>query len=120
MTSCPINIGRAWIDHISSVEKSTCLLEAADIILLCQLDNLKIFEWAWSAASCPILSALGMNSLLLPERDWLRIWWIPKGLLSIIPFFATERRCHGSLKTVLDLAVSSYSFSVCMLTDVRR
>jgi len=71
-----------------------------------------MLEWLWSAACRPILDALGFTDCPTPGRSWPRVWWVPTGLLTVLPLHAAGRYGKGSTETVLDRVMSSYSSSI--------
>ena len=76
------------------------------------LGTRKILEWLWDSVACPVLNALGFNRSPLTNKDLPHIWWIPTGIISIMPLHAAGRHHHGSTETVVDRAISSYSTSI--------
>ncbi|PVH71735.1 TPR-like protein [Cadophora sp. DSE1049] len=76
-------------------------------------------QWLWDVAASPILEELGFKEP--PSKDnWPHIWWILTGQLSQLPFHAAGRHFIGSIDTVLDRAMSSYSSSIKALIYGRR
>jgi tetratricopeptide (TPR) repeat protein len=76
------------------------------------LGSRKVLEWLWDAVTGPILSALGVTGPPLADDDLPHLWWIPTGVLSVMPLHAAGHHCQGSTETVLDRAMSSYSSSI--------
>jgi len=74
-------------------------------------DLYHILEWLWDTTIWPILEALEISTPPT-EAEWPRICWIPTGPLSSLPLHAAGYHLDGSRRTVLDLAVSSYSPSI--------
>jgi hypothetical protein len=67
-------------------------------------------EWLWDAAAEPVLTHLGFTSPPAVEGDWPRLWWVPGGLLGLLPLHAAGyHRSAGGHRTVLDRVVSSYT-----------
>ncbi|GAB1317149.1 hypothetical protein MFIFM68171_07359 [Madurella fahalii] len=79
-----------------------------------------MLEWLWNAACRPILEALGFTGCPTPGRSWPRVWWVPTGLLSLLPLHAAGRYAKGSTETVLDRVMSSYSSSIKAMQYGRR
>ncbi|KAL5589790.1 hypothetical protein FOVSG1_011657 [Fusarium oxysporum f. sp. vasinfectum] len=77
---------------------------------------LKLF---WDIAANPILQALGIRGPPA-DNDWPRIWWVPTGRLSRLPFHAFGHLFPGSTETVLDRVISSYSSSIQALINGRK
>ncbi len=44
-----------------------------------------LLEWLWNTVACPSLDALGFKDPVT-DNNWPRVWWIPAGLLSQLPF----------------------------------
>ena len=67
-------------------------------------------EWLWDAAAEPVLTHLGFTGPPAAEEDWPRLWWVPGGLLGLLPLHAAGyHRSAGRSRTVLDRVVSSYT-----------
>jgi tetratricopeptide (TPR) repeat protein len=81
-------------------------------------------EWLWDVAAGPVLEALGFLSSPVREDDWPRIWWIPSGVLSLLPVHAAGYHFAAAdgqpPSTVIDRVVSSYAPSVRALLHTRR
>ncbi|WP_406499838.1 CHAT domain-containing protein [Streptomyces sp. NBC_00846] len=91
---------------------------------------LSVLEWLWDAVAGPVLDALGCRSRPSEQSTkeelgaWSRVWWVPCGLLSLLPVHAAghhlmagEERCP---RTVIDRVVSSYTPSLRTLIHTRR
>ena len=76
------------------------------------LGTRKILTWLWDSIACPVLDALGFNESPLRSNGLPHMWWIPTGIMSIMPLHAAGRHHHGSTETVLDRTMSSYSTSI--------
>ena len=79
-----------------------------------------ILEWLWLAVAGPILDALRFRDP--PSNDkWPRIWWIPTGMLNLLPLHAAGRQFPMmQSESVLDRVISSYSPSIKALLYSRR
>jgi len=76
-------------------------------------------EWLWDVATRPVLDQLGH---VRPHRDgtsWPRVWWVPGGLLGMLPLHAAGYHQAGIGKSVLDRVVSSYTPTVRALAYTR-
>lgn len=76
-----------------------------------------VLAWTWDHVTGPVLDALGLSA---PPADgaWPRVWWSPGGPLAALPLHAAGH--HGDpTRTVLDLAVSSYTPTVRALAYAR-
>lgn len=77
-----------------------------------------VLIWLWVVAVKPILDSLGFTST--PSQDlpgpstsnWPRVWWVPTGILSQLPFHAAGIHEPGGSSSTLDRVVSSYSSSI--------
>ncbi|QKV90796.1 CHAT domain-containing protein [Streptomyces sp. NA02950] len=84
----------------------------------------EVMEWLWDAAAGPVLERLEFRHRPTGEPDtWPRLWWVPSGLLSLLPLHAaghhTEATDGTAPRTVMDRVVSSYTPSVRALHHAR-
>ncbi|MFJ1549137.1 CHAT domain-containing protein [Streptomyces sp. NPDC088246] len=83
-----------------------------------------VLEWIWDAVAGPVLQALGLHSAPDHGEGWPRLWWIPGGLMSLLPLHAAGHHHDPAgdplRRTVMDRAVSSYSPTVRALRHARR
>jgi hypothetical protein len=78
---------------------------------------LETLEWLWNAIARPVLE------VAVPEGSpRARLWWVPTGLLSLLPLHAAGRVSRGGLsgQSVWDRAVSSYAPTVRALGEARQ
>lgn len=47
-----------------------------------------VLEWLWDNATGPVLDALGHRGRPSAGEDWPRVWWVPGGLLGLLPLHA--------------------------------
>ncbi|OTB01161.1 hypothetical protein M426DRAFT_14735 [Hypoxylon sp. CI-4A] len=80
---------------------------------------LDLLEWLWDAVAEPILKDLEFREPPV-GNNWPHIWWIPTGLLSLLPLHAAGHHRSSSFETVIDRVVSSYSPSLNALLYARR
>ncbi|KAK3938436.1 CHAT domain-containing protein [Diplogelasinospora grovesii] len=82
----------------------------------------QILEWLWLAAASPILAELGYRGPPRQGDNWPRTWWIPTGLLSLLPLHAAGRHgaAGGGTDTVIDRVISSYSPSLRALLHTQQ
>ncbi|KAK7744054.1 hypothetical protein SLS53_003571 [Cytospora paraplurivora] len=99
---------------------STSMSELMERIESDDLDSQNSLEWLWKAVTEPILNFLDIREATGNDCDLPRVWWIPMGVMSIVPLHAAGRHFPGSTDTVLDRVVSSYSSSIKMLSFSRR
>ncbi|MQY11431.1 hypothetical protein SRB5_15490 [Streptomyces sp. RB5] len=84
-----------------------------------------VLAWLWDAVAAPVLEALGCHSRPSDETGtWTRIWWVPCGLLSLLPIHAAGHHSTASdgncPRTVIDRVVSSYAPSLRTLIHTRQ
>ncbi|MEO3813451.1 CHAT domain-containing tetratricopeptide repeat protein, partial [Sphaerisporangium sp. B11E5] len=82
-----------------------------------------VLGWLWDEAAGPVLAALGYHQPPAPGEPWPRVWWVPGGVLSLLPVHAAGH--HTGLtdpqhRTVLDRVVSSYTPTVGALRHARQ
>ena len=79
----------------------------------------RILEWLWDVAVGPILDELGFTEEPKPGDQWPHVWWIPCGLLNILPIHAAGYHMH-SKQNALDRVISSYSPTIKALAYSRN
>ncbi|KAI0544753.1 CHAT domain-containing protein [Xylaria curta] len=79
-----------------------------------------VLAWLWDTIASPVLDALGYVRCPQPGEQWPRLWWIPTGVLSRFPLHASGRHNNGSLETVLDRVMSSYSLTIQTIVQGRQ
>ena len=71
-----------------------------------------------------MLHALGIDRAPAPGEAWPRVWWVPGGMLSLLPLHAAghhaERHDGHAPRTILDRAVSSYTPTIRALRHSRE
>ncbi|KAK2125423.1 CHAT domain-containing protein [Fusarium oxysporum II5] len=83
-----------------------------------RLQDNDFLERLWGSVAKPILEGLGIG-LPSPGAPLPRIWWIPTGALSRLPFHAAGCHFASFADSVIDRAVSSYSSSIKALLETR-
>ena len=86
---------------------------------------LEILEWLWDAAAGAVLDALGFRQPPPPGAAWPRIWWVPGGLLSLLPIHAAGYQTPAlggeqTWHTVMDRVISSYTPTIRALRHARQ
>jgi hypothetical protein len=76
----------------------------------------EILGWLWDNATEPVLDYLGYRSRPSEDENWPRVWWVPGGLLSLLPIHAAGRQADG----VIDRVVSSYTPTIRALRYARE
>ncbi len=86
-----------------------------------------VLTWLWDAAAEPVLNALGLHRQPAPGtqiRDWPRLWWVPGGLLGLLPLHAAGHHADPpddpARRTVIDRVVSSYTPTIRALRHARQ
>ncbi|MET9579647.1 CHAT domain-containing protein [Streptomyces massasporeus] len=74
-----------------------------------------VLAWLWDAVTGPVLDALGYHAVT-PDGTPPRLWWVPTGLLTLLPLHAAGRAGDGAL----DRVMSSYAPTVGTLAHVRN
>jgi hypothetical protein len=84
-----------------------------------------VLEWLWDAAVRPIVDELGYQRTPAPGTTWPRVWWVPSGVLGLLPLHAAGYHCEppapdGGRRTVMDRVISSYTPTVRALGYARE
>ncbi|GLV99149.1 CHAT domain-containing tetratricopeptide repeat protein [Streptomyces lavendulae] len=89
-----------------------------------QRDVSAVLEWLWDVVAEPVLSALGLDVPPSPDAPMPRVWWIPGGVLGLLPLHAAGYHRDAPVgqggRTVLDRVISSYAPSIRSLRHARR
>lgn len=87
-----------------------------DAQLHAQSEIRAVLAWLWDAITGPVLSELDITGPPAPDQPWPRMWWVPTGLLSLLPLHAAQR---GD-QCALDRVISSYTPTVRALRVARN
>ncbi len=82
----------------------------------------QVLAWLWDNAVGPVLDALGYEEQPAPGKPWPRLWWVPGGLLSLLPVHAAGRHASppdSARRSVMDRVISSYTPTVSALAHAR-
>ncbi len=86
-----------------------------------------VLEWMWDVVVAPVLGALRIEPLHLPEDEaWPRMWWCPTGELSFLPLHAAGRGSPAGAfepepaEMLFDSIVSSYTPTLRALISSRK
>ena len=84
----------------------------------------EVLEWLWDNVTGPVLDRLGLREPPGPGEPHPRVWWIPGGLLGLLPVHAAgyhrEQPLNGTRqRTVMDRVVSSYTPTIGALRHAR-
>ena len=83
----------------------------------------EILAWLWDTVAEPVLHALGHTSGPTPGSPWPRVWWVPGGLLGLLPLHAAGHLTHPpdpKMRTVMDRVISSYTPTIRALQYARQ
>ncbi|MEY2247461.1 CHAT domain-containing protein [Streptomyces sp. BF23-18] len=88
----------------------------------------EVLKWLWDVAAGPALDALGFHGqpggASDHAEDWPRVWWVPGGLLGLLPLHAaghhTDPSDHPQRRTAMDRVVSSYTPTIRALRHARE
>ncbi|KAK0384251.1 hypothetical protein NLU13_8339 [Sarocladium strictum] len=75
-------------------------------------------EWLWHSICKPCLDALGFANGK-DDDELPHVWWVPVGIVSLLPLHAAGMHLQDSTDSVMDRVVSSYATSVKALRDQR-
>ena len=79
-----------------------------------------VLHWLWSAVAEPVLDFLGLRNPR-PDEPLPRLWWIPTGLLGLLPLHAAGEPSAGQGgRSVLDCVRPSYAATIRALGAARR
>jgi len=75
--------------------------------------------WLWDTIAEPVLSYLGHDSPVAKDQQRERVWWCPTGPLTLLPLHAAGYHDpeSGTVRTVLDRVISSYTSTLRALGD---
>ena len=82
----------------------------------------QVLAWLWDNAAEPVLDAFGYQEPPAPGQPWPRLWWVPGGLLSLLPIHAAGHHTKPpdpGHRTVIDRVISSYTPTVGALAYAR-
>lgn len=81
-------------------------------------------QWLWDSVAEPVLHALGYDAPPSAGVQWPRVWWVPDGLLSMLPLHAAGYHMShdraGPHDSVLDRVISSYAPTIRALRHARQ
>ncbi|WP_045561622.1 CHAT domain-containing protein [Streptomyces sp. FxanaA7] len=84
-----------------------------------------VLHWLWWAVARPVLDSLGLREAI-PGEPLPRLWWIPTGLLGLLPLHAAQDKeltepppAGSSPASVLDCVCPSYAATISALKAAR-
>ncbi|MET9367734.1 CHAT domain-containing protein [Streptomyces griseoflavus] len=87
-----------------------------DTHLLAQRISASVLAWLWDRVTGPVLDSLGFTGPPAPGHPWPRIWWVPTGMLALMPLHAAG----DGRENALDRVVSGYAPTINALRHARR
>ncbi|MBQ0881946.1 CHAT domain-containing protein [Streptomyces sp. IPPR8] len=87
-----------------------------DTHLLAQRVSASVLAWLWDRVTGPVLDSLGLTDPPAPGHPWPRIWWVPTGMLALMPLHAAG----DGRQNALDRVVSGYAPTINALRRARR
>jgi hypothetical protein len=84
-----------------------------------------VLEWLWDAAARLILDELDYQRTPVHGTAWPRMWWVPSGLVGLLPLHAAGYHREppapdSGRRTVMDRVISSYTPTVRALGYARE
>jgi tetratricopeptide (TPR) repeat protein len=82
----------------------------------------QVLAWLWDNAAGPVLHTLGYRDQPLAGEPWPRVWWVPGGLLALLPIHAAGYHASpadSDHRAVIDRVISSYTPTVGALAHAR-
>lgn len=77
----------------------------------------ELLAWLWQAITKPVLTALGALRQRAADEPLPRVWWVPTGILNLLPLHAAELPGGPS---ALDHVISSYAPTIRVLLHGRH
>ena len=116
------------IDQINAFHQTVHAVTNPDLHVnrwAAQQTLLRILEWLWDCAAEPVLRQLGYDGQSTHGGELPRVWWIPGGLLGLLPLHAAGYHSpHQSSgqppRAVMDRVISSYAPSIRSLRQARQ
>ena len=71
-----------------------------------------VLQWLWDVSVGPILATLNFVQTPSHGSPWPRVWWVPSGLLTLLPIHAAGYHDANPPRTALDVVVSSYTSTI--------
>lgn len=90
--------------HFADMRRYEMKAEASEL-------DCTVLEWLWDSVAEPVLEALGISGAPT-DAEWPRVRWIPTGAFAKFPLHAAEYHDESDHRSVLDRAISVYSFSL--------
>lgn len=85
-----------------------------------------MLHWLWDTIAEPVLTFLDLRGMPRSAPDRPRLWWLPTGMLGLLPLHAAQHRGAeastvdgGPARSVLECVTSSYAVTVGALAAAR-
>ena len=113
----PDAVRHAVNSTFAALRKSRTAWESEDqqAQMRAQREVRSMLAWLWKAITGPVLKELDITGPPAPGRPWPHIWWVPTGLLTLLPIHAAQHGNHSAL----DRVISSYTPTVRALRVAR-
>ena len=126
ITSLPL----PGLDQATVIDQVSAFYQALDTIgagqsltgMRAQEAIRQVLAWLWDNAAGPVLDALGYREPPPAGQPWPRLWWVPGGLLSLLPIHAAGHHTSPpdpGCRTVMDRVISSYTPTIGALAHAR-
>ena len=82
----------------------------------------QVLAWLWDTAVGPVLHALGHLGTPPPGKPWPQVWWVPTGLLEMLPIHAAGHHARPpdpGRRAVMNRVISSYTPTIGALAHAR-
>jgi tetratricopeptide (TPR) repeat protein len=82
----------------------------------------RVLAWLWDTAVGPVLHTLGYRDQPPAGEPWPRAWWVPGGLLALLPIHAAGYHASPAdpaHRAVIDRVLSSYTPTIGALAHAR-
>lgn len=113
---------------VSATADLTDAATAPDRLIEAEAQLRAVMSWLWDSVTEPVLNFIGITKARVDRdyQDWPRVWWIPTGILTVLPMHAAGY--HGAPiwssysdngTTVIDRVVSSTLPTIGALAQAR-
>ena len=109
-------------EKVASYQVAVAKMGSGDENYADGVSNMKeILLWLWGVIAQPVLQYIEDWSMTQRDEAAMpRIWWIPTGLLTMLPIHAAGSHKKGSLQNVMSRVISSYAPTLKLLRYARE